>query len=185
MQLLLRWVCRFWGFLIHRKQKSKNLENEKLLFLQIKIMFSVYKLNMTIMSFKHKRSVDIWCPRWFNGEITFNKHAIQISNFRFSLEYVAREDNYHNTKRNESQCYIVHVTSMLCYLFCPKKQDNWFYKNFHNSGRVSPTRRWVAFFNAISIDVQYMLSFQWTNFGLKCLLPMKQAALRIKPSHNE
>ena len=30
-------------------------------------------------------------------------HAFQIPNFRFSLEWVAREDNYHNTKWNQSQ----------------------------------------------------------------------------------
>ena len=31
-------------------------------------------------------------------------NAFQISNFRFSLEYAAKEDNYHNTKWNQSQC---------------------------------------------------------------------------------
>ena len=32
-----------------------------------------------------------------------------------------------------------------------------------------PTPRWIPFFNTLSIGVQYKLSFQWTNFGLKCL----------------
>ena len=32
----------------------------------LEIMLSIYKLNMTIMSFQHKMNVDIWCPRRFN-----------------------------------------------------------------------------------------------------------------------
>ena len=31
-------------------------------------------------------------------------------------------------------------------------------------------------FNALSIDVQYTLSFQWTNFGLKCLQETRKGA---------
>ena len=55
-----------------------------------------------------------------------------------------------------------------------KKGRNWFHKNLHNWGMVdrrklpSPTLKHI--FNALSIGVQYTLSFQWTNFGLKCLL---------------
>ena len=55
-----------------------------------------------------------------------------------------------------------------------KKQYNWFYKNLHNSGMVGgrklPDPSLNRIFNALSIGVQYILSFQWTNFGLKCLL---------------
>ena len=44
------------------------------------------------MSFQRKRNVEIWCSRSLKVEIAF-----QISNFRFSLEQVARDDNYLNT----------------------------------------------------------------------------------------
>ena len=67
---------------------------------------------------------------------------------------------------------IVQNLLVFLYFFCPK--NNWFYKNLHNSGMVGhrklpkPSLNWI--FNAILIVVQYTLSFQWTNFGLKCLL---------------
>ena len=50
---------------------------------------------MTIMSFGRKRNVDI-C-RYAHVDLTLKlylmSHAFQIPNFRFSLEWVAREDN--------------------------------------------------------------------------------------------
>ena len=67
------------------------------------------------------------------------------------------------------------LKSSYIYVFIlSKQQRNWFHKNLHNSGIVncsmlpdpSPNR----IFNALSVGVQYTLSFQWTNFGLKCLL---------------
>ena len=65
-------------------------------------------------------------------------------------------------------------SSYTCVFILFKKQHNWFHKNLHNSGMVG--RRKLAdpslnrIFNALSIGVQYTLSFQWTNFGLKCLI---------------
>ena len=56
----------------------------------LEIMVSVYKSSMTIMS-----------------------------NFRFSLKKIATEDNYHNTKWNQSQCYV----SVMLFIL-PKKQHN-------------------------------------------------------------
>ena len=51
-----------------------------------------------------------------------------------------------------------------------KKQYNWFYKNLHNSGMVGGRKLPDPSLNYISIDAQYTLSLQLTNFGLKCLL---------------
>ena len=63
---------------------------------------------------------------------------------------------------------------ILCNLFISKNQHNWFYKNLHHSGMVCrrklPDPSLNCIFNALSIGVQYTFSFQWTNFGLKCLL---------------
>ena len=65
-------------------------------------------------------------------------------------------------------------SSYICVFILPKKQHNWFYKNLHNSGMVGrrklPDPSLNCIFNALSIRVQYTLSFQWTNFDLKCLL---------------
>ena len=60
----------------------------------------------------------------------------------------------------------------LCIYFV-QKQPNWFEQNSHNSRMVG--RRELLdpsldrIFNVQSIGVQYTLSFQWTNFGLKWL----------------
>ena len=66
-------------------------------------------------------------------------------------------------------------SSYICVFILSKKQHNWFYKNLHNSGMVG--RRKLPDpslnFNALSIGVQYTLSFEWTNFGLKCLYDSK------------
>ena len=64
-------------------------------------------------------------------------------------------------------------SSYICVSILSKKQHNWFYKNLHNSRMVYrkklPDPSWNCIFNALSIGAQYTLSFQWTNFGLKCL----------------
>ena len=49
----------------------------------LEIMLSIYKLNMTIMSFQHKRNVGIWCPRRINIEITSNTQ--RFSDFKFQI----------------------------------------------------------------------------------------------------
>ena len=58
------------------------------------------------------------------------------------------------------------------YLFCPKNGTIDFTKTF-NSGMVGrrklPNPSLNHIFNALSIGVQYMLSFRLINFGLKCL----------------
>ena len=64
-------------------------------------------------------------------------------------------------------------SSYICVFILSKKRRKWFHKNLHNSGLVGcrkladPSLNRI--FNALSIGVQYTLSFQWTNFGLKCL----------------
>ena len=65
-------------------------------------------------------------------------------------------------------------SSNICVFILPKKWRNWFHKKLHNSrmvgGRKLRDPSLNRTFNALSIGVQYTLSFQWTNFGLKCLL---------------
>ena len=65
-------------------------------------------------------------------------------------------------------------SSYICVFILPKKRRNWFHKNLHNSGmagrRKLPDSSLNRIFNALSIVVQYTLSFQLTNFGLKCLV---------------
>ena len=64
-------------------------------------------------------------------------------------------------------------SSYICVFISSKKPRNRFYENLHNSRMVS--RRKLldpslnCIFNVLSIYVQYTLSFQWTNFVLKCL----------------
>ena len=66
---------------------------------------------------------------------------------------------------------IVENLLIFLYLFCPKNGGIDFTKPFI-------TQEWLVvencttprcIFNALLIGVQYTLSFQWTNFGLKCL----------------
>ena len=65
-------------------------------------------------------------------------------------------------------------SSYTCVFIFSKKRRNWFHKTLHNSGIFG--RRKLRdtllnhIFNALSIGVQYTLSFQLTNFGLKCLI---------------
>ena len=60
------------------------------------------------------------------------------------------------------------------FFFLSKKQQNWFFKIFHNSGMVElrkpATAPWIVFFISLSICLQYILSFEWSDFGLKCLV---------------
>ena len=65
-------------------------------------------------------------------------------------------------------------SSYICVFILSKKRRNWFHKNLHNSGMVGcrklPNLSLNHIFNALLIGVQYTLSFQLTNFGLKRLL---------------
>ena len=76
-----------------------------------------------------------------------------------------------------SFCFVTKNCSKSSYIWVfilSKKQHNWFHKTLHKSGmlgrRKLPDPSLNCIFNAPSIGVQYTLSFQWTNFGLKCLL---------------
>ena len=66
-------------------------------------------------------------------------------------------------------------SSYICVFILSKRRHSWFYKKLYNSGMVGrrklPDRSLNCIFNAVSIGAHNMLSFQWTNFGLKCLLP--------------
>ena len=61
----------------------------------------------------------------------------------------------------------------ICVFILSKKRRNWFQKTRHNLGTVGrgklPDPSFNRVFSALSIVVQYKLSFQCTNFGLKCL----------------
>ena len=65
-------------------------------------------------------------------------------------------------------------SSYICVFILSKKRHNWFHKNLHNSGMVGSRKLFDPLMNhilnALSIGVQYMLSFQLNNFCLKCLL---------------
>ena len=64
-------------------------------------------------------------------------------------------------------------SSYICEFILSKKRRNWFHKNLHSSGMVGrrklPDPLFNHIFNALLIGVQYTLSFQLTNIGLKCL----------------
>ena len=66
------------------------------------------------------------------------------------------------------------ISSYICVFILSKKRRNWFHKNLHNSGMVGrrrlPDPSLNRIFNVLSIGVQCTLSFQQTNFGLKCLI---------------
>ena len=75
-----------------------------------------------------------------------------------------------------SACFVVKncwKSTYICVFILSQKRHNWFHKNLHNSGMVDrrklPDLLLNRIFNALSIGIQYTLSFQWTNFGLKCL----------------
>ena len=76
-------------------------------------------------------------------------------------------------------------SSYICVFILSKKRRNWFHKNLHNSGMVGrrklPDPSLNRIFNALLIGVQYTLSFQWTNFGLKCLLEWWNNKIKVLP----
>ena len=76
----------------------------------------------------------------------------------------------------KSPCFVAEncsKSSYICVFILSKQQHNWLYKKLLNSGMVDrrklldPSLNQI--FNALPFGVQYMLSFHWTNFGLKCL----------------
>ena len=70
-------------------------------------------------------------------------------------------------------------SSYICVFILSKKWPNWFHKILHNSGMVGrrklPDPSLNHIFNDLSIGLQYTLSFQWFNFGLKFLIKTKKA----------
>ena len=77
----------------------------------------------------------------------------------------------------KNSCFVIKTCwkcSYICVFILSKKRRNWFHKDLQNSGMVShrklPNPLLKQIFNALSIGVQYTVSFQWTNFGLSCLL---------------
>ena len=76
-------------------------------------------------------------------------------------------------------------SSYICVFILFKKRRNWVHKNLDNSGMVGrgrlPDPSLNRIFNALLIGVQYTLSFQWTNFGLKCLLEWWNNKIKVLP----
>ena len=65
-------------------------------------------------------------------------------------------------------------SSYICEFILSKKRRNWFHKNLHNSSRRKLLDSSLNhIFNALLICVQYTLSCELTNFGLKCLLQIR------------
>ena len=79
-------------------------------------------------------------------------------------------------------------SSYICVFILPKKRRNWYHKNLHNSGMVGrrklPDPSLNCTFNVLPIGVQYTFSFQWTNFGLKCLVINYESRCSIESSSN-
>ena len=83
--------------------------------------------------------------------------------------------------RLENPCFVTKncwKLSYICVFILSKKRRNWFHKSLRNSGRVGrrklPDPSLNHIFNVLSIGEQYTLSFQLTNFGLKCLILVKK-----------
>ena len=59
-------------------------------------------------------------------------------------------------------------------VFYSKKQQNWFFKNFHNSGMIGSktlgNSSLNCTFNILSIYLQYTLALELRGFGMKCLV---------------
>ena len=76
------------------------------------------------------------------------------------LYFLEAKNPYFGTKNCWKSSYI------RVFIFS-KKRRNWLHKNLHNTGMVSrrklPDPLLNRIFNALSIGVQYTLSFQWTS----------------------
>ena len=82
----------------------------------------------------------------------------------------------------KNPCFVIKKcwrSSYICVFILSKKRRNWFHKNLDTSEMVGhrklPDSSLDRIFNALSIGVQYTFSFQWTNFGLKCLCILQKA----------
>ena len=64
--------------------------------------------------------------------------------------------------------------NLIFVFFLSEKQQNWFEKNFDNSGVVGhrklPNPLLSAVFNLLPIGLRYIVSYKWSNFGPKCLV---------------
>ena len=73
----------------------------------------------------------------------------------------------------------VNIFKVFLYLFFYIKTSN-----FHNPGKIGRTELCYSsmnnIFNALSIGLENTLSFKWTNFGLKCLVPITSNGLSLK-----
>ena len=74
-------------------------------------------------------------------------------------------------------------SSCICVFISSKKRCNWLYKTLHNPGMVGrrklPHPSLNRLFNALSIGIKYTLSFQWTNFDMKCLQILSKLRLTL------
>ena len=88
------------------------------------------------------------------------------------LYFLEAKNPYFVTKNCSKSSYI-------CVFILSRKQHSRFYKNLHSSGMVGSRKlsnpSLNRTFNVLSTGVHYTLSFQWTNFGRKCLI--------VRPCH--
>ena len=92
------------------------------------------------------------------------------------LYFLEAKNPYYVTKN----CW---KSSYICVFIWSKKRRSWFHKNVHNLEKVVrkkfPDPSLNRVFNALSIGLQYMHSFQWTNFSLKCLFVLTHFLLKV------
>ena len=74
--------------------------------------------------------------------------------------------------------------SYICVFILSRKRRNWFHKNLHNSVMVGrrklPDLLLYRMLYQLVYNIQYTLLFQWTNFGLKCLMKMLRKITHCK-----
>ena len=75
--------------------------------------------------------------------------------------------------------------SYICVFFISRKEQNWFLKNFHNSGVVGHRKLPDPFlsnvFNLLPIGFRYIFSFEWYDFGLKYLVTGQPPKFKGQP----
>ena len=186
------WQCFILGFLVfsllvhsvYKNPKSNYHplfpaifpDLEMLQFWSAPYIWQVWKL---YLYFGHARNVGqyLYLSVLVNSESVLLLAFVKYMLYRHSTEncifsyFVEAKNPYFETQIGSKFSYI-------CIFILSKKQHNWFYKIFHNSGTVG--RRKLtnpslnSTLNALSIGVQYKLLSRWTDFGLKCLWKSKE-----------
>ena len=154
--------CFIWGFLIFSFLVFTNFSwsgNVSVLVCKLYFYFGhVQNLGQYLCLSVFRKQ---WkCPTFCFFKYILYRHFTQNGIFLYFLE----------AKILVLWWKVIQNLLIFVYLFCPKKQHNWFYENLHDSGMVGRTKlsdlSLNCIFNALSIGVQYTLLFQRTNFDL-------------------